>query len=202
MRIEGVICDLDGTIVDSEGVHMDAWNDLIRHYGHTPPGTHWHDDCIGLPDSAARDKTIAIFPDLAEYKDEIVAMKERIFRDIVAKKGLAMAYPHTREKIRALRDLGVKLAVGTNSVLVNCAASLAASGLEEFFPVVVTVDQVERGKPAPDIYATAAERLGLEPARCVVLEDSTAGLESARAAGCVVVGIENTWPAEKLTPSD
>lgn len=202
MRIEGVICDLDGTIVDSEGVHMDAWNGLISYYGHTPPGKHWHDDCIGLPDSAARDKTIALFPDLTQYKDAIVGKKEEIFRDLVQKKGLGLAYPHTREKLRLLRDQGVLLAVGTNSVLVNCATSLNASGLAEFFPVVVTIDQVKRGKPQPDIYATAAERLGLSPSRCVVLEDSIAGLESARAAGCIVVGIENTWPKEKLVPSD
>lgn len=202
MRIEAVICDLDGTVVDSEPVHMEAWNDLIRHYGHTPPGTHWHDDCIGLPDSAARDKTIKMFPGLAVHRDEIVPQKERIFRDLVRKMGRAIAYPGVHDRLAKLRDQGVRLAIGTNCVMANCETSLRASELAEFFPVVVTMDQVPRGKPHPDIYLTAAERLSVPPENCLVLEDSTAGVQAGKAAGCQVAGIENTWTAEKLQPAD
>lgn len=202
MRIEGVICDLDGTAVDSEGVHMDAWNGVLEHFGFAPPGREWHEDCIGLPDADARDKTIRLFPSLEKHRDEIIDLKERIFRELVAKKGPALAYPGTRERLERLRGMGARLAIGTNSILANCRASLAAAGLAEYFPVVVTLDQVEHGKPAPDIFLAAAQRLAVPPGRTAVIEDSTAGLAAARAAGCVVLGVENTWPAEKLVPSD
>lgn len=202
MRIDGIICDLDGTIVDSEGVHMEAWNELIRSFGHTPPDEHWHDDCIGLPDTVARDKTISVFPDLAKYTDEIVDRKQDIFRELVVKKGSALAFPGVHERLAALREAGIGLAVGTNSIELNSIASLKASGLAEFFSVIVTIDQVKRGKPEPDIYSEAAKRLGIPSGRCAVLEDSTAGLAAGRAAGCIVVGIENTWKADKLIPSD
>lgn len=204
MRIKGVVCDLDGTLVDSEGAHMEAWNELIRHYGLTPPDSHWHDDCIGMPDSSTRDKLIRVFPELERRHDEIMDLKDRFFRELVQKMGRGLAYPGVHDRLSALRERGVRLAVGTNSIVLNCETSLRAAELTEFFPVIVTLDRVaeNRGKPHPDIYLAAVDRLGLEPADCVVLEDSTAGLQAARAAGCVVAALTNTWPEEKLVPSD
>lgn len=202
MHIDGIICDLDGTIVDSEGVHANAWNELVKSLGYTPPGDDWLNDCIGLPDSLARDKTIAMFPGLDKYRDDMIDMKERLFRGMVAKMGRELAFPGIDELFSALRDANVGLAVGTNSIMLNCRTSLDVSGLAEFFSAVVTIDQVEKGKPSPDIYLEAATRLELPPERCLVLEDSPAGLKAGKAAGCIVAAVENTWPADTLAPYD
>ena len=71
-------------------------------------------------------------------------------------------------------------------------------GLKALFPVVVSSQDVPRGKPAPDVFLRAAERLGVAPEGCVVIEDAAAGVAAARAAGMRVIGITNSLPAEKL----
>ena len=71
--------------------------------------------------------------------------------------------------------------------------------LRKSFPVVVSVQDVAHGKPAPDIFLRAAELLGINPAACCVIEDSAAGVTAARAAGMTAIAITNTLPAEKLT---
>lgn len=199
--IEGAICDLDGTLVESEELHLEAWNELLRRAGHEPPSPRWNDDCIGLPDTYAAAKTLRFFPDMGDVGD-INNKKQVIFRELVREKGVALAYPGVRDMLARLREDGFPLAVGTNSILANTRASLDAAGLSGFFDVVVTLDQVENGKPAPDIYLEAAKRLGLAPGRCAVLEDSLAGIEAARRAGCLVLGIASTWAADRLGDAD
>ncbi len=198
--IDGVLCDLDGTLVDSEQYHLGAWNALLERNGHHPPPD-WNHDCIGLPDTYACEKTWRLYPDMRRYPN-LLQMKQEAFRELIARHGAGIAFPGIARRLAELRAAGVKLAVGTNSIMQNTRATLAATGLAEFFPVVVTIDTVARGKPFPDIYATAAERLGLAPERCAVIEDSTAGLESAKAAGCLALGVTTTWPAERLALAD
>lgn len=198
--IEGVLCDLDGTLVDSEDLHLDAWNLLLESHGCNPP-LHWSDDCIGLPDTSTCDKARLLFPELRKVED-LLERKQDIYRELVVKRGPRLAYPGVENKLAELKAAGIKLAVGTNSVMRNTRTALEATGLDRFFKVVVTLDRVRLGKPHPGIYATAAGDLGLPPGRCVVLEDSAAGIAAGKAAGCLVFGVLNTWPAAKLAGAD
>ena len=200
-EIEGVICDMDGTIVESEDLHLKAWNMAIENHGCTPPSADWSNDCIGLPDRICLDMVYKLFPRLADAGD-ILEEKQLIFREMARERGANLSHQGIRERLGRLRDAGVKLAVATNSEMPNTRAVLQAAGLTEFFPVIITSDMVGKGKPHPDIYLSAAYGLGLPPSRCAAIEDSVAGLESARAAGCAVLGVTNTWPAEKLKPVD
>lgn len=200
-HIEGVICDLDGTLVESENLHLEAWNELLRRNGHQPPSPNWNDDCIGLPDTYAAEKTIGLFPSMGDA-NAINEEKQVIYRELVKRKGRALAFPGLYDELTRIRDAGIPLSVGTNSIFANTRAALDAAGLGEFFSILVTLDQVERGKPAPDIYLEAARRMGLPPERCAVLEDSTAGIAAARAAGCLVLGLTTTWSADKLDGAD
>ena len=199
-EIAGVLCDLDGTLIDSEPFHQEAWNILVAQHGHTPEPD-WNRDCIGLPDIHACNKARALYPKLQDIPD-LLEQKQATFRDLVRKQGKALVFPGVFEKLEELTAAGVKLAVGTNSILKNTRLCLEATELLRYFPVVVTMDMVKNGKPHPDIYATAAERLGLPPERCAVLEDATAGIEAGKAAGCLVLGILNSWPAEVMSRAD
>ena len=201
MEIEAVICDMDGTLVDTEGLHLLAWNMLIERFGHQPPSANWNEDCIGLPDSYAVEKTKTLFPDL-RAREDLLQQKQEIFRSLVLEKRSSLVFPSVREKLVLVGDTGVGLAVGTNTVVSNARATLGAAGLLDFFPVLVTADMVARAKPYPDIYLEAAARLGLPSGSCAVIEDSVAGLEAARAAGCLALGVTTTWPAAKLTPAE
>lgn len=90
-----------------------------------------------------------------------------------------------------------RVAIATSCTRPLARARLAASGVP-VPAVVVTVDEVERGKPAPDPFLLAAERLGVDPRRCLVVEDAPAGLEAARAAGCATLAVTTTTPAADL----
>jgi len=101
----------------------------------------------------------------------------------------APALPGTLDLVRQLRDRGVPVAVASNSARRLVEVALRSAGLEDLFEVVVTADDVDHGKPAPDLYLQACARLAAGPARSVAFEDSPTGAASARAAGLFVVGV-------------
>ncbi len=201
MRFKGVLFDLDGTLIDSEDLHRDAWNSVIAQCGETPTAD-WHVDTVGLPDEYARDKVRRLFPKVRDAGGDILEMKQKAFRRLAGEKGKALAFPGVEDCIVRLRKAGTLLAVGTNSVRVNTEATLEAAGLRQHFDVLVTIDSVENGKPAPDIYRAAAERLGLAPDECAVLEDSPAGLRSAKDAGCAALALATSMSESELHPRD
>jgi beta-phosphoglucomutase len=98
-----------------------------------------------------------------------------------------------------LHGRGYRLALVTGSARSVVEESLVPTGVADLFEVVVTGDEVERGKPDPEPYSTAARRLGVAPAHCLAVETAPLGVRSARTAGMVCVALETTLPAERLT---
>jgi HAD superfamily hydrolase (TIGR01509 family) len=94
-----------------------------------------------------------------------------------------------------LRELGMRLAVASSSRRAWVEATIQSLGLADAFDVVVTGDDVERGKPDPAIYLLTAQQLGVSPARCVAIEDSPNGVQSARAASMTVLGVRTEYTA-------
>lgn len=189
-----IIFDMDGVIIDSEPRHERAFLDVFEQmgYGQTH-GVHF-EQYIGRSDRAvwldfiARHNPKWTIEELTAWKQnhliDIIRREQPIFDglpELVAK--LAPRY---------------RLAVASGSVHPVIEEVLAMKSLRQFFPVVVSVQDVAQGKPAPDIFLRAAELLGVAPADCCVIEDSAAGVTAARAAGMTAVAITNTLPAEKL----
>lgn len=194
-KFSAVIFDMDGVIIDSEPRHERAFMDVFEQmgYGQTH-GIHF-EQYLGRSDRAVWVDFIAkhnpkwTLDELTAWKQnhliEILRREQPIFDglpELVAK--VAAQYP---------------LAVASGSVHRVIEEVLAMKSLRRFFPVVVSVQDVAHGKPAPDIFLRAAALLGVEPARCWVIEDSAAGVTAARAAGMTAIAITNTLPAEKLT---
>ena len=199
-EIEGVLFDLDGTLVDSERVHLDAWNRTLSEYGlDLPEG--WNEEAVGIPDILTAERIARRFPGMPGGA-VLHERKQDLYRRLVRECGPGIAYPGVAERVRTLRDRGIGMAVGTNSGRENTEAALEAAGILGFFPVRVTYDSVANGKPDPEIYATAARLLGLPPDRCVVVEDSVAGVTSGKAAGCLTLGVSTTWTASVLADAD
>ncbi len=199
--IEAVICDMDGTIVDSEELHLEAWNMVLDRHGCTPESPNWGDAFFGLTENDCLATVCGLFPHLAEAGD-LIGEKQVYFRDMVRRRGPSLTQDAIRHGLVRLRDVGVKLAVATNSEMENASIVLAASGLAEFFPVVITSDVAAQPKPHPDMYQAAAAGLGVMPARCAAVEDSLAGLASADGAGCITLAVANTLPVADLKPAD
>ena len=177
---EGAIFDQDGLLFDTEIIFERSWKQAGREFGVTVPDE-MTNRCCGCGKGELPGVVSAFFPDL-----DIPSYIERVLA-LAAEAQLAsipVLKPGAREILQKCRDDGVKTAIASSSMRHLVDHNLHVSGLEGCFDIIVTGRDVERGKPAPDIFLLAAAKLGVEPARCVVFEDAFSGILAAHAAGC------------------
>lgn len=191
---QAVIFDMDGVIVDSEPRHERAFREVFHAMGYGE--THGMDFTAyyGRSDRA-------LWLDFVQKHqppqslEALIAWKQQRFLEILRRE-----QPIFEPLPALLTRLSshFRLAVASGSLHPVIDEVLAMRNLRRFFPVVVSVQDVPRGKPAPDVFLRAAEGLGVAPAACCVIEDSAAGVAGARAAGMDVLAITNTLPADCL----
>jgi HAD superfamily hydrolase (TIGR01509 family) len=179
-----VIFDCDGTLVDSEPLARTAWERALSPYGYALTDAD-AESCVGLPYPrvhayfAARAELPPADAFWTEFSGELFALIDSdlvLFEDAV---GAA----------RSLRSRGVPVAVASSSPRERLQRTLGRAGLLDAFDVVVAGDEVAHGKPAPDMFLLAAERLGVEPSACVVIEDSPPGVQAGIAAGMFTLAV-------------
>jgi HAD superfamily hydrolase (TIGR01509 family) len=183
---QAVIFDLDGVLVDSEQL----WNNAKKEVVDTEGG-HWRDDApksmIGMsaPEwSTYMHDELAVPLPSAEIDRMVVQRMEQLYKVKLP------LLPGATEAVRALSQRWpLALASSANREIIDLVLSL--SGMSEAFAATVSSEEVERGKPAPDVYLEAARRLTARPERCVAVEDSSNGLRSAAAAHMVVIAVPN-----------
>ena len=184
--IEAVVFDLDGVLLDSEQRWNEAKEALVRE-----SGGRWREEApVVMMGMSSPEWSRYLREDLGvplsqeEINRDIVRRMEDRFRD-----GLPLL-PGAGEAVRALAarwPLG--LASSSNRELIDLFLEL--SGFGDAFRVTVSSEEVTRGKPAPDVYLEAASRLGVDPARCVAVEDSSNGIRAGAAAGMAVIAVPN-----------
>ena len=188
---DAVLWDMDGTLVDTEPYWLDAERAIVEAHGGV-----WTDEdsraVVGsaMPDSARyiREKGGVHLP-----PEQIV---DQLLDSVVSRVGHETPWrPGARELLTDLRARHVPCALVTMSYE-RLVAPVLAQLPKGTFDVVVTGDAVERGKPHPEPYLHAARLLGVDPARCLAIEDSNTGARSAEAAGCLVLVVENHVPVE------
>jgi beta-phosphoglucomutase family hydrolase len=184
-----LIFDMDGVIVDSNGMHRASWEAFNRRYG-VETTEDMHQRMYGKRnDQIVRD----FFGDgisLAEV-DLRGRAKEQLYREMMAGRTEQFLVPGLRDFLDRHRDL--PMAVASNAEPENVAFILDELRLRPFFRVVVDGHQVVNPKPHPDVYLRAAELLDINPADCIVFEDSHSGAEAAVSAGMRVVGLRTTF---------
>lgn len=205
----GVLFDLDGVITPTAEIHEHAWSELFAAYDFT------QDDYLRHVDGKPRYNGVRDFlasraitlpdgtPDDAPGDDTVCAMgnkKNELFNVVLDRDGIA-AYPGSQAILDLLAEVGVPSAIVSSSK--NAVPVLAAAGLTSRFDVVVdgvvAADEGLAGKPAPDGYLLGAERLGVDPARTVVIEDATSGVAAGRAGNfAVVIGVDRGAGADAL----
>ena len=126
--------------------------------------------------------------------------KDAAFREIARNK--ISAFPGVVELVRAIKGSGYRVAIGSSSPLENIEMVVTSLGIKEYFDAIVFGREVKESKPSPQIFLLAAERLGTEPERCVVIEDAVIGIEAAKSGGMKAVAVTNTHPKEKFTKAD
>lgn len=181
---DAVIFDFDGTLADSHESMMNAYRVFAEEYG---VDFRLAEQYTGMPTEAVA--RILLPAEQAKAGGLRIDELESTNTDGV------VALPGAAQALAAIPDGRQAIATSCTDRLI--AARMGAAGLP-MPSVVVTRDMVEHGKPAPDSFLLAAERLGFDPARCVVLEDAPAGVKAAKAAGCPTIGIRTRYQDDQL----
>ncbi|MFL5783892.1 MAG: HAD family hydrolase [Bacteriovoracaceae bacterium] len=198
MKIKAVIFDMDGVVVNNHEYHFKAWMDFAEKYGFELNEEIYKDQFNGKTN---KDLFRIIFDDptdeeIAAYGEEKESMYREAYYDDLA--------PHTGllDFLSALKRGRYKIALATSAPTENVDWVLDNLQLRPYFDVIVDGTEVDNGKPDPEIYLTVCTKLEVDPQYCVVFEDSLAGLESAKEAGCCQVGIATShepWELEGHT---
>ncbi len=177
-KIRAVIFDKDGTLHDTERLYRIAWLRAAEE--------------LSVPDieTTLRDCTGRNIPSIAAYWaekyptipfDDYLPVRQKYFHALVDKE--VPVKPGAMTLLAYLRSHGYRLAVATSSPYAEAMEHLTQSGMADYFDAVVGGDMIANGKPAPDIYLLAAEKLGVDPAACIGVEDSVNGIRAIHAAG-------------------
>jgi beta-phosphoglucomutase len=181
-----VLWDLDGTLVDSGEMHWWSWRDAMGAAG-LPVTYEQFQQTFGQKNDRILRGWLgpqATATRIAELADA----KESEYRRLVSVHGL-QALPGAREWVARLRADGWRQAIASSAPRKNVDVMLAAIGLADAFDTIVASEDVGKGKPDPEVFLTAAARLGATPDRAIVVEDAAAGVEAARRAGIKVIGV-------------
>ncbi len=195
--VDAVIFDLDGTLTDTEKYYQIAWPRAIEHFGYTAtPEMALELRSLGKPFAVQRFREW--FGEDFDYA-KVRAYRQTLINEFFERDGIPLK-PGAVELLEYLRAEGIASALATANAYPKAKMLLDRIGLFPYFDRVICADMVERGKPAPDIYAHACRELGLPPERTFAVEDSPNGVRSAFAAGCKVIMVPDlTEPDEELS---
>lgn len=188
--IKAVIYDVDGTMVDSEPLHIAAWDKALQSYNH-----HLNDLSENLRATMAGKKPAVIAHEMVDDlklpidSETLLTKKTEIFMELI--KTDLQGMPGIVDSIHRLKEAGYKLGIGTSLSREYLTIVLHTLNVQQLFDVIVTGDEIKNGKPHPETYLMVAEKLGVNPAECVVIEDANTGIKSAKAAGCLCIAITN-----------
>ena len=184
MKIEGVIFDLDGLILDTEKLYQRFWREAAAECGFSMT----QETALKL---RSLDKTLAKkllrdeFGEGFDY-ERVKQTRIRLMSAFVDEHGVK-AKPGVRELCEYLKSRGIPTAIATATNYERTNDYLTRAGVRDCFETIVCACDLEHGKPYPDVYLYACEKLGLKPENCVALEDSPNGVKSAHSAGCKVI---------------
>lgn len=194
MTSRGVVFDMDGVLVDSGAAHRESWQLLGRELSR-PISDEEFAKTFGR---SSRDIIRILWGDTVP-EDTIRAWdtrKEALYRDLI--RGKVPLMPGARDILDYLHAKNYRLAIGSSGPKENIAMIVEALGAEKLFSALVTGFDVTRGKPDPQVFLLAAERLGLAPENCTVIEDAPAGIEAGVRAGMKVVALASSHPKHEL----
>lgn len=184
MSIRAIIFDKDGTLHDTEKVYMQAWKAAAAEFG-VPDIENTVRDCTGTTIPWIAEYWAKKYPDIP-FEDYLPRRQYYYFgileQGVPVKEG-------AHEVLSYLKAHGYKVGMATSTPWDTVKDHLERTDMMEYFDTIVTGDMIEHGKPSPDIYLLAAERLGVDPAECIGVEDSMSGVRSIHAAGMRAVMI-------------
>jgi len=187
--VRAVLWDMDGTLLDSADYHWLAWRDVLRDEGFELTRERFSESFGRRNDATLRAYFGDDFP--LDEIERIGAIKEARYREMVHKQGVDLL-PGVGQWLTRLRQDGWRQALASSASLLNVETILAALNIADRFDAIVSAEDVQTGKPDPEVFLVAAGRVSVVPARCIVIEDAPAGLEAARRAGMATIGVQTS----------
>ena len=195
----GAIFDWDGVIIDSSRHHEESWERLAAEVGKPLPEGHFK--------AGFGRKNEFIIPNILKWTDDkeevhrLSLRKEALYRDVVREIGLE-PLPGVRTWLARLEEAGIPRVVGSSTHRENIEVSLDILNLRDHFNQIVSSEDVSHGKPDPEVFLKAAEKIGMPPERSVVFEDAHVGIEAGKRAGMRVIAVATTNPIWDLGKAD
>ena len=186
LRRRAVLWDLDGTLADSREYHWRAWRDVLATAGVTITERQFLSS-FGQRNDAILGAWLGADADAALIR-RLGEAKEERFRTLVSEHGL-VPLPGAVPWVERLARQEWRQAIASSAPRANVEVMVRALGVESLMAALVSAEDVQRGKPHPEVFLVTAARLGVEPARSVVVEDAAAGIEAARRAGMRSIGV-------------
>ena len=197
MSFKGAIFDLDGVIVNTVPLHFKAWKEMFNEYGKSFSFQDYKNIVDGIPRvGGAR----AILTDLSDEEIKTACdKKQEYFLECLKTEGIEV-YKTTISLIEELRSNNIKIAVISSSK--NCPSILKKLDLYKLIDIEISGNDIAKGKPDPQIFLTARDRMGLESSECIVFEDASLGVEAAKRADIFTVGVDRHNDAGRLEKAD
>jgi HAD superfamily hydrolase (TIGR01509 family) len=195
-EFSAVLFDMDGLVLDTESTYGIAWQQAAKAMGHDFSG----DFCLSMSGLHYKDIELKLFEHCGADFDlpTFNRLSGDFWRDHVTVHGIKIKHGFA-ELLELLIQQKIPYCLATNSLEANALECLEFAGIKEAFSIIVSRDQVQRGKPEPDVFLKAAERLQVDIRRCLVVEDSHAGIVAASRAGAVSVFVPSIVPVDPLT---
>lgn len=206
--LRAVIFDFDGVITDSEVLHFRAFNAVLEQHGFQLTKNEYYKDYLGMAD---KDCFKALIGEgrLRIREDQVqglVQQKTRVFEQLARTEGRIIE--GVREFLDMLAGAQVPIAICSGALRPEIELILEEAGLRNYFDIIVSAEEVRHGKPDPEGFLLALQKLNdiwpdpIPPERCIVIEDSHWGLQAAQAAGMRTVAVTNTYDAAQLKQAD
>lgn len=193
--LAGVIFDWDGVVADSEEAHRKSWKKVAVELRKELPEQYF-EKSFGLKNDRIIPEILQWAKDSIEIK-RISDRKEKIFRDLIQEEGIKI-FPGVLELLKELEKKGIPCVIASSTPRVNIDVVSSFLGLEQYFSGIISAEDVEHGKPAPDVFLRALEGLGCSRQECIIFEDAPAGIKAGLTAGIKVVGIGTTHEISEL----
>jgi len=195
--IKAAIFDLNGTMIADQKWHREAWRQILKKYG-----IDMMDEFYRTKISGGKNYWILkkIFPGISDEENNKRALeKEALYREIY--KDEIKEVPGLTNLLNKLADKKIKLAMATTASKLNRDFAIEKLGLENVFELTVGDEDVKNAKPDPEIYLLTAQKLGVEPYECLVIEDAVVGVRAAVDAGMTAVGLVSGYAPERVMKS-
>lgn len=196
--IKCFIFDMDGVLTETSEQHYFAWKKLAEELGITIDRK-FNEKLKGVSRIDSLNRILEYGGKLNQYSEEeklqLAAKKNKNYVEMISKITEENLFEGVKNLFEELKKRNIKIAIGSASK--NAPRLIKFLGIEKYIDYIVNPEEIEKGKPAPDTFLKAAQALGLEPEKCVGVEDAKAGIESIKSAGMFAVGIGNKTVLDK-----